>query len=179
MSGACPENAPFSAVVNENAENLRIQRLRARRAAIPSTGFAGAAGPQMSPHALGGRAYGVLGPVQGTLPSVAPGGGALRASVSEARARRAKSARGEGEGRQTPLAAGGSGTGLRQGVEPTPRNQLPRLSTKSAKSAHSGAETPTTFRNAIYFHCGGLNLYPKTHAIPGWVQVLRAGVNFV
>jgi transposase len=23
------------------------------------------------------------------------------------------------------------------------------------------------FRTAIYFHCGGLELYPSTHGIPG------------
>lgn len=38
---------------------------------------------------------------------------------------------------------------------------------QTIKKRAFGYRNADNFRNAIYFHCGGLNLYPKTHAIPG------------
>ena len=38
---------------------------------------------------------------------------------------------------------------------------------QTIKKRAFGFRNPANFKTAIYFHCGGLDLYPVTHAIPG------------
>ena len=37
----------------------------------------------------------------------------------------------------------------------------------SLKRRAGGFRNPDNFKTAIYFHCGGLQLYPQTHGLPG------------
>ena len=38
---------------------------------------------------------------------------------------------------------------------------------QTIKQRACGYRNPDHFKTAIMFHCGGLQLYPKTHGIPG------------